>query len=82
MLDIKSIPSTGGICVTCTERSACPMVIMLPLHRLNVKEFEEYYADVRPDLWDEESIDEPEYTLTGNIVWCPLYSKGVEQDEI
>jgi len=82
MLDVKNIPSAGGICMTCTERNNCPMVALLPVYRANVREYGDYYKDVMPHLWENESIDEPEYNLIGNIEWCPLYSEGEGPDEI
>ena len=82
MLDMKNIPSAGGICLTCTERSNCPMVTMLPIHRNNVHEYGEYYKDVMPHLWEEESVEEPEHSFSGLVSWCPLYSEGEGSDEI
>jgi len=72
VVSVDAIPTPGGVCKVCTDNSSCPMKVMLPLHRKNVLVYGEFYKDTRPDLWDEESIDEP-VVENGDITWCPLF---------
>ena len=67
----NDLPTTG-LCNMCECNNECPMKIILPKHRLNIKLYGKNYEDKRPDLWEEESIDEPHYE-GGKIIWCPLY---------
>lgn len=73
-VDPARLPMKGE-CETCADRGDCPMKEMLPRHRANVKAYGEHYEDTRPDLWDEESIDEPEFE-GGWITWCPMHCEG------
>ena len=65
-----------GICLTCEDKDTCPMPAILAQHRNNVALYGEEYKDVRPDLWDEESIAEPEFNKDGGIEWCPMHFRG------
>ncbi len=72
VVDISKLP-LKGICNDCNEKEECPMVDMLRVHRKNQEQYGEFYQTVRPDLWDMDAIDEPEFE--GNkMEWCPLYS--------
>ena len=71
LIDINILPAKGK-CLTCAERTDCPMKKMLPLHRQAKKDYGEHYATDHPDVWDEYAIDEPEFV--GDVItWCPMY---------
>jgi len=75
MGDDLKLPIKGkGQCKTCSDVNCCPMVETLPRHLANVRIYGEYYKDVRPDLWDQDSVDEPEIE-NGEIIWCPMHYK-------
>ena len=71
-MTIEKEISTTGICLTCNEKGHCPMVQTLEVHRGLVYEYGEDYHNIRPDLWDEYGIDEPDIE-DGKVEWCPLY---------
>lgn len=72
-----NFPLKGGLCDTCDDKENCPMNDMLKSHNQYVKLYGEYYKDIRPDLWDEYAIDEPE---VGNdvVIWCPMHYRESE----
>jgi hypothetical protein len=71
--NIIELPVVGeGKCKTCADIGNCPMKTMLPKHRENVKNYGENYEDTRSDLWEEESIDEPDIE-NGIVTWCPMH---------
>ena len=62
-----------GICLDCSDSDTCPMPAMLAQHQNNIALYGEDYQDKRPDLWDEYSIEEPEFDKDGGVSWCPMY---------
>jgi hypothetical protein len=68
------IDTTKGKCKDCADAEECPMTEMLETHKTNQKLYGEDYKYSRPDLWDEESTEEPEFE-DGEIVWCPMFFK-------
>ncbi len=70
---MEELPIKGkGECKTCDDVNHCPMKEVLPKHLANVAVYGEYYKNERPDLWDEESVDEPEIE-DGEVTWCPMH---------
>ena len=70
---MTKLPIThGGICVSCDEIDDCPMAEILPDHHEIVKEYDEFYKHIRPDLWDEYSVDEPEIE-DGIVTQCSMH---------
>lgn len=76
-----SFPTKGGICLSCADYGDCPMNNLLKSHERNVEFFGKNYQNIRPDLWDEEAIDEPELD-NGNVEWCPMYFRERTTEEI
>lgn len=66
------LPQKAGVCLRCVQASDCPMPIMLEGHRSNLLCYGKDYKTTRPDIWEEGSIDEPEYDKDGTINWCPM----------
>jgi hypothetical protein len=74
-MELSNLPSDKGICNSCEDKGDCPMPTLLEQHRNNIAEYGEDYDSVRPDLWDEYSIDEPEVE-NDEVIWCPMHFSG------
>jgi hypothetical protein len=49
------------------------MPFLTQKHKECVEEFGEDYDSVRPDLWDEYAIEEPDVKNKDEMVWCPMH---------
>lgn len=65
-------PQDNGICLICDDKDTCPMTEMLPKWQEIKAEYGEHVRELRPDLWDEYSIDEPD-VVDGEVTWCPMH---------
>lgn len=72
---IKKFPSEGGICLQCDGRVYCVMSEILRRHSMNQKIYGADYRDVRPDLWDQDAIEEPQTGANYDVKWCPMFSQ-------
>jgi len=74
IINVDFLPLPEGKCAFCAEAKECPMKEMLTKHRENALHYGELYECSRPDLWDLEAIDEPEF-IADYMTWCPMYTK-------
>jgi hypothetical protein len=69
-----SFPKENGLCITCADKDKCPVAEMLPKWKEILAEHGEDAKDIRPDLWDEYSIDEPDVDdFDDGVMWCAMY---------
>ena len=66
------LPKDKGLCITCSDYNDCPMTNLLSKWNAIMAEYGCDVKDVRPDLWDEYSVDAPDIEDDG-VMWCPLY---------
>jgi len=64
-------PLNNGICLLCADVNVCPMTEMLPQWQEIKAEYGDHIKELRPDLWNEYAIDEPD-VADGEITWCPM----------
>ena len=69
------LPANKGLCLSCKDKNECVVSGILKEHKKNIKAYGKNYESVRPDLWEEFAIDEPE-VKNKEVVWCPLYFNG------
>ena len=72
-----NLPQRRGICLTCIESGTlgeCRVPEMLESHYTNQRHFGRNYKAGYPGLWEDESIDDPEFNDDGSIKWCPCHA--------
>lgn len=69
-----SLPSKG-LCESCIDQDECYVTEALQKHHDNMLVYGPEYMETRPDLWDEEAIEDPDISNDGTLTWCPWYSK-------
>ncbi len=68
------LPTNKGVCSTCSDKNNCPMNDMLKEWKIVTDQYGDDVKNIRPDLWEEYSIDQP--TIKNNqLIWCPMYNK-------
>ncbi len=67
-------PKDKGLCIICADKDNCPMAEMLPVWRGICAEYGDDVKTLRPDLWDEYSIEEPA-VKNDAVHWCPMFCK-------
>lgn len=71
-------PKENGLCITCADKDECPIAEMLPKWRDIKAEHGEQVIELRPDLWDEYSIEEPDIDEEDDgVMWCPMYHEEI-----
>ena len=61
-----------GICIDCCDNKNCQMIDMLKEWKTITDEYGDNVKEIRPDLWEEYSIDQPSIKK-GEVVWCPMF---------
>jgi len=70
------LPTNKGKCSTCSDKNDCPMPHMLKEWKTITDEYGENVKELRPDLWDEHSITEPDIE-NNEVIWCPMHHKEI-----
>ena len=70
---MNEFPKNNGICLTCEDKDDCPMDDLLRDWHTILREHGDNVKEIRPDLWDEYSIDDPAIDEDGAVTWCPQY---------
>ena len=68
-------PTEHGLCRGCTGMTMCPMGEMLRVHSMNQKIYGADYRVPRPDLWEQDAIQEPDTDKNYDVKWCPMFSQ-------
>ena len=71
-LVVSEFPKQKGLCTKCKDADNCQIAEMLPKWREILDEYGADVQDLRPDLWDEYSIDEPD-VKNDEVTWCPMF---------